>query len=266
MLFWKTTTTLKGLNAATPFSFQDFYTEQMFWSSALNRSSPELPHQGKDPKWPTTSSQSHPWFSSPAGEHRWVKINLHFQHFRACRLFAAVHFREGVFWGVWGGGSVCFSFCRAHITVSWNANGHQHKHHLQGCSMELSKADCLEISLTHIWKLPVISWLWAEWNSDCYKKLQKVILGYILINDASAASVAASACIRDEGLLPHYIDSSQFKIYILPGENPSPGKNSVFLLFNLLTRWRKKKKKTEMSQTAEAIKISSLWDKLVSPL
>lgn len=98
--------------------------------------------------------------------------------------------------------------------------------------MKLSKADCLEISLTHIWKLPVISWLWFELNSDCYKKLQKVILRYILVNDAS---VAASTCIRDEGLLPHHTDGSHFKIYIQPGENLSPGENAV-LLFNLLAR------------------------------
>lgn len=179
---------------------------------------------------------------------------------QVCRLLVVTHFREGFFCrNIF----FCFSFCRVHITVSWNTNGHQHKHHLQRCSMKLSKADCLEISLTHIWKLPVISWLRFELNSDCYKKLQKVILRYILVNDASDASVAASACIRDEGLLPHHIDGSLFKIYIVPGENLSPGENSVFLLFNLLTRW--KKKKIETSQTAEQIKISSLWEKLVSP-
>lgn len=67
--------------------------------------------------------------------------------------------------------------------------------------------------------------------------LQKVSLGYILINDASAA---ASTCIRDEGLSLHHIDGSHFKIHILPGENLSPGGNAVFLLFNLLTRWKNK--------------------------
>lgn len=80
-------------------------------------------------------------------------------------------------------------------------------------------------------------------KSDCYKKPQKVIHRYILVNDALDASVVASACIRDEGLLLHRIDGSNFKICSLPGENQSPGENSVFLLFNLLTK-RKKKKKT----------------------
>lgn len=65
------------------------------------------------------------------------------------------------------------------------------------------------------------------------QKATKVSLGYILVNDASAA---ASTCIKDEGLLPHHIDGSHFKIHILPGENLSPGENAVFLLFNLLTR------------------------------
>lgn len=87
----------------------------MFWCSALNRSSAALPHQGKDPEWPATSSQSHPWFSSPPREHWWVKINLHFQHFRACTLFTAVHFREGFFWGMCGG--VLFVFLFAERTL-----------------------------------------------------------------------------------------------------------------------------------------------------
>lgn len=177
--------------------------------------------------------QSNPGFRSPTRKHRWLNKPA-FSALPAHRLF--VIFERG-FSGIFF--LLCFSFCRAHITASWNTNGHQHKHHLQGCSMKLSKADCLEISLTHIWKLPVISWLWFELNSDCYKKLQKVILRYTLVNDASDTSVAASTCIRDEVLLPHHIDGSNFKIYILPGEILSPGDNSVFLLFNLLTRWKK---------------------------
>lgn len=67
------------------------------------------------------------------GEHRWQKINFHFLHFRLADFLLLFSLERPFFFWVF----FCFSFCRAYITVSWNTNGHQHKHHLQGSSMKL---------------------------------------------------------------------------------------------------------------------------------
>lgn len=60
-----------------------------------------------------------------------AKNKLLFSALQAGRVFVIVHFREAFFCVFF------FSFFRAYITITWNTNGHQHKHHLQGCSMKL---------------------------------------------------------------------------------------------------------------------------------
>lgn len=79
---------------------------------------------------------------SPAGGTQVGKNKLPFSAHQAGRLFVIVHFGKAFLLWVWGFflfgfGFLGYSFCRAYITVSWSTNGHEHKHHLQGCSTKL---------------------------------------------------------------------------------------------------------------------------------